>query len=62
MVAALMRLCVSAQIWASVYGHVWVMLDKPKSTAGTKAEELAQDIRPYVTMFTPENVLDWNLA
>ena len=49
-----------AQIWASVYGHVWVMMDKPKSTAGTKAEELAQEIRPYVTMFTPENVLDWN--
>tara|TARA_R110000744_G_scaffold192081_1_gene311228 strand:+ start:5376 stop:6764 length:1389 start_codon:yes stop_codon:yes gene_type:complete len=53
---AFMREC---QIWASVYGHVWVMMDKPKSTAGTKAEELAQDIRPYVTMFTPENVLDW---
>ena len=24
-----------------------------------QAEELAQDIRPYVTMFTPENVMDW---
>ena len=48
-----------AQIWASVYGHVWVMLDKPKSTAGTRAEELAQEIRPYVNLFTPENVLDW---
>lgn len=48
-----------AQIWASVYGHVWVMLDKPKSNAGTRAEELAQEIRPYVNLFTPENVLDW---
>lgn len=47
------------QVWSSVYGHVWIMMDKPKSTAGTKAEELEQDIRPYVTMFTPENVLDW---
>jgi hypothetical protein len=54
---AFMREC---QIWSSVYGHVWIMLDKPKSNAGTKAEELEQDIRPYVTMFTPENVLDWN--
>ena len=54
---AFMREC---QVWSSVYGHVWIMVDKPKSTAGTKAEELAQDIRPYVTMFTPENVLDWN--
>ena len=48
-----------AQVWSSVYGHVWLMIDKPKSNAGTKAQELEQDIRPYVTMFTPENVLDW---
>lgn len=48
-----------AQVWSSVYGHVWLMMDKPKSNAGTKAEELEQDIRPYVTMFTPENVFDW---
>lgn len=48
-----------AQVWSSVYGHVWIMMDKPKSNAGTKAEEMAQEIRPYVTMFTPENVKDW---
>ena len=48
-----------AQVWASVYGHVWLMMDKPASNAGTKAEELEQDIRPYATMFTPENVFDW---
>lgn len=48
-----------AQVWASVYGHVWLMVDKPASNAGTRAEELAQDIRPYVTLFTPENVFDW---
>ena len=48
-----------ANIWASVYGHVWIMLDKPKSNVGTKAEELAQGIRPYVTLFTPENIFDW---
>jgi hypothetical protein len=48
-----------AQIWASVYGHVWLMVDKPQSNAGTRAEELEQGIRPYVTLFTPENVFDW---
>lgn len=48
-----------AQVWSSVYGGVWLMVDKPKSTAGTRAEELEQDIRPYVNMFTPENVFDW---
>ena len=53
---AFMREC---QIWSSVYGHIWVILDKPKSQAGTRAEELAQEIRPYVNLFTPENVFDW---
>jgi len=48
-----------AQVWSSVYGHVWLMIDKPASNAGTRAEELAQDIRPYITLFTPENVFDW---
>lgn len=48
-----------AQIWSSVYGHVWVVVDKPKSTAGTKAEELGQGIRPYLNLYTPENVFDW---
>ena len=48
-----------AQIWSSVYGHVWIMMDKPLSTASTRAEELDQEIRPYVTLVTPENVYDW---
>ena len=48
-----------AQVWASVYGHVWLMMDKPKSTAGTRADELAQGIRPYINLFTPENIFDW---
>ena len=48
-----------AQIWSSVYGHVWIIVDKPKSNAGTRAEELAQDVRPYLSLYTPENVFDW---
>ena len=48
-----------AQIWSAVYGHVWIIVDKPKSNAGTRAEELAQDIRPYLNLYTPENVFDW---
>ena len=48
-----------AQTWASVYGHVWIMVDKPKSVVGTRAEELSLGIRPYLTLFTPENVIDW---
>lgn len=48
-----------AQIWASVYGHCWLLVDKPPSNAKTRAEELDQDIRPYIQLITPENVFDW---
>lgn len=45
--------------YSSVYGHIWVMVDKPNTTVATRAEELQQDIRPYVSIITPENVIDW---
>ena len=45
--------------FSSVYGHTWVVVDKPQSTAYTRAEELSQGIRPYVSIYTPENVFDW---
>ena len=45
-----------------VYGNCWVIVDKPASTAMTRADELNQEIRPYVSIFTPDNVLDWEYA
>jgi len=50
----------SAQNYASIYGHCFMILDKPNIQTSTRAEELQQDIRPYVSIVTPENVLDWN--
>lgn len=44
---------------AMVYGNIWVLVDKPNSQSFTRADELKQGIRPYVSMFTPDNVLDW---
>ena len=49
-----------AQNYASIYGHCFMILDKPNITTSTKADELNQDIRPYVSILTPENVFDWN--
>ena len=49
-----------AQNYASIYGHCFMILDKPKVVTNTRAEELQQDIRPYLSIITPENVLDWN--
>jgi len=45
--------------FSSVYGHTWVVVDKPQSQAYTRAEELAQGVRPYISIYTPENVFDW---
>jgi hypothetical protein len=50
------------QMNASIYGNCWVIVDKPQTVTKTRAEELAQDIRPYISILTPENVVDWNYA
>jgi hypothetical protein len=44
---------------ANVYGHVLLMLDKPASEAATLAQELAEGIRPYLVVITPDNIVDW---
>ena len=49
-----------AQNYASIYGHCFMMLDKPNFTTQTMAQELDAEVRPYVSIVTPENVFDWN--
>ena len=49
-----------AQNYASIYGHCMMILDKPNIQTTTKAEELNQEIRPYLSIVTPENIFDWN--
>ena len=49
-----------AQNYASIYGHCFMILDKPSIQTRTRADELNQDIRPYISLVTPENCLDWN--
>tara|TARA_R100001086_G_scaffold72369_3_gene34771 strand:- start:869 stop:2314 length:1446 start_codon:yes stop_codon:yes gene_type:complete len=50
----------NAQIFASVYGNCWIFVDKPSVQADTLAQEIDMEIRPYLTLFTPENVVDWH--
>ncbi len=57
--SAIMR---DVSTYSSVYGHVWCVIDKPETTAYTRAEELAQGLRPYISLFTPENVIDWSYS
>jgi len=46
-------------IWSSVFGHCWVLCVKPNVGATTLGDEIAQGVRPYVTLVTPMTVLDW---
>ena len=46
-------------IQSSIYGHSLILVDKPNTQAGTRAEELQQGLRPYVSIYTPPNILDW---
>jgi hypothetical protein len=45
--------------WASVFGHAWILMTKPDIGATTRADEVAQGVRPYVSILTPLVVLDW---
>jgi hypothetical protein len=46
--------------WASVFGHCWILMVKPNIGAVTRADEVAQGVRPYVSLLTPMVVLDWS--
>ena len=46
-------------VQSSIYGHSLVLIDKPNTQAGTRADELQQGIRPYASIYTPPNILDW---
>jgi hypothetical protein len=45
--------------WASVFGHCYILVSKPDVGATTRADEVAAGVRPYVSLLTPMNVLDW---
>lgn len=48
--------------WSSVFGHCWVLCVKPNTGAVTRADEIAQGVRPYVNMLTPLVVTDWRYS
>ena len=48
-----------AAIWASVFGHSWILVTQPSAEAQTAADQVAQGIRPYLNLLTPLVVTDW---
>jgi hypothetical protein len=45
--------------WSTVFGHCWTIMAKPNINAVSRAEEIANGVRPYVNLLTPLTVLDW---
>ena len=46
--------------WSAVFGHAWIIMAKGDIGATSRADELAQGVRPYVNLLTPLTVLDWS--
>ncbi len=49
-----------AQRFASIYGRVSIVVDRPGIVPATRADEMSLGIYPYVTLITPENLIDWS--
>jgi hypothetical protein len=52
----------TVQILGGVYGVVWIVMDKPSVTVVTRADEISGDIRPYMRLYTPEDVIDFEFS
>lgn len=48
-----------AERYAGVYGRVSVIVDRPAISADTVLGARDNDIRPYLTLITPEHIIDW---
>ncbi|TAN62855.1 phage portal protein [bacterium] len=58
--ASLKHFMRDAERLAGVYGRVSILVDKPGVPALTLAGAMQDGIRPYVTLVTPENLVDWS--
>ena len=46
-------------ITSSIFGHAWIIMDKSDLPLQTAAEEQMFGVRPYLSLYNPLNVLDW---
>lgn len=55
---------IDAQKESSKYGHVGILVDKPKydSRIITKKQEIENKIYPYLSMYNPLSILDWKYS
>jgi len=45
--------------WASVFGHVGILVDKPAGDAVTRKDELEAGLYPYCSRYFPDAIYDW---
>jgi len=48
--------------FASVYGRVSIVVDRPRLAVSTRGEAEELGLRPYLSLVTPENLIDWSYA
>lgn len=44
---------------AGIFGHVGILIDKPKTKIANREQAIANGIYPYLCAYTPPNILDW---
>jgi len=45
--------------WASVYGHIGYLVDRPRETSQNRQQDLENDWHPYIVRYFPDAILDW---
>jgi len=49
-------------ITASTFGHAWIIMDKSSEPAETLQQQSELGIRPYLSLYNPMNVMDWQFS
>lgn len=50
---------IQAHRFASIYGSVGILVNKPPSVGKTEVEDLESGIYPYYSLYLPHNIMNW---
>lgn len=53
---------IEAHRFASIYGSVGVLVNKPPSLGQTEEEDLRNGIYPYYSLYLPHNIINWEFT
>lgn len=52
---------VEAHKYASIYGSVGILVDSPEASFETKADQKEKGVYPYLSIYFPPAILDWDI-